>query len=160
LDHQSITLLQDWIHPKRQDEVTNELVENLQQLTPKQSLHAITELKNQKTYILGKGGNQLDIPLVLQNPRNNQSISTNGLLDSGCTGSCIHEDFIRQHQILTENIPRPIPIYNADGMINTNGSVSQTAKLELTIGDHKETKVFGVTNLSKSKIFLGYEWLK
>jgi hypothetical protein len=45
-------------------------------------------------------------------------------------------------------------------MINTNGSVSQTAKLKFTIGNHKETKIFGVTNLGKSKIFLGYEWLK
>jgi hypothetical protein len=114
-DHQSIALLHDWTHPKRQDEITNELVENLQQLTPKQSLHAIAELKDQKTYILGKGGNQLDIPLILQNPQNNQLILTNGLLDSGCTGSCIHEDFIRQHQIPTENLPRLIPIYNADG---------------------------------------------
>jgi hypothetical protein len=28
------------------------------------------------------------------------------------------------------------------------------------IGDHKETKTFGIMNLSKSKVFLGYEWLK
>jgi hypothetical protein len=38
-------------------------------------------------------------------------------------------------------------------MINTNGSVSQTAKLKLTIGNHKETKIFGVTNLSKKARF-------
>jgi hypothetical protein len=93
-DHRLITLLCDWTHPKQQAEVTDKLVENLQQLTPEQSLCTISELKDQKTYILGKGGNQLDIPLVLQNPWNNQLILTNGLLDSGCTGLCIHEDFI------------------------------------------------------------------
>ncbi|KIJ11492.1 hypothetical protein PAXINDRAFT_41819, partial [Paxillus involutus ATCC 200175] len=55
---------------------------------------------------------------------------------------------------------RPIPVYNADGTLNQGGLITHYATLRMTIGHHSERITFGVTNLGKSELFLGHEWLK
>ncbi|PFH46400.1 hypothetical protein AMATHDRAFT_104902, partial [Amanita thiersii Skay4041] len=47
-----------------------------------------------------------------------------------------------------------------DGTLNVGGSLTHTVKLRVKIGDHKETMDFGISNLSKHEIFLGFDWLK
>ena len=43
----------------------------------------------------GRGGQrQLDVPLILTNPENGQKADIIGMMDTGCTGSCIHRDLV------------------------------------------------------------------
>ena len=82
------------------------------------------------------------------------------LIDSGCMGSCINEDFVRKHNLNTTKLPKSIPVFNADGSSNITGRLTHTIQLQVVIGDHKEIMEFGVSNLGTSDIFLGHDWLR
>ncbi|PFH52887.1 hypothetical protein AMATHDRAFT_100132, partial [Amanita thiersii Skay4041] len=62
----------------------------------------------------------------------------------------------------TTPLPRPIPVYNADGTVRIcpRGSLTHTVKLRMRIRDHEEVMDFGVSKLSKHEIFLGFDWLR
>ena len=82
------------------------------------------------------------------------------LLDSGCTGTTMDQQFAKEKGLETHKLPRPIPVYNADGSINQAGSITEFAIVELTIDDHKEQIAMGLSQLSTHAIFLGYDWLQ
>lgn len=79
------------------------------------------------------------------------------LLDSDCMGSCIDEVLVIKEKL--RNLPRPIPIYNADGTRNISGSMSKIVTLHMMIDDHHELLDLAVTNLGKPQVFIGFEWL-
>jgi hypothetical protein len=81
------------------------------------------------------------------------------LIDSGCEGSCIDRTFVETNRIPTIKLPRPIPIYNANGQPNSDGPISELAIVFLTCGTHTERIELGVTHLGREKIFLGHDWL-
>lgn len=60
----------------------------------------------------------------------------------------------------TKKLPRPIPVYNADNTLNTDGPISEYVELRMQIKDHNEIIQLAVTNLGKSDLFIGHEWLK
>ncbi|EGO20325.1 hypothetical protein SERLADRAFT_352231 [Serpula lacrymans var. lacrymans S7.9] len=60
------------------------------------------------------------------------------LLDSGCTGSCIDSRFVEEQGYERQRIPRPIPVYNADGTFNRDESIKEFIKLLVEINDHDE----------------------
>ena len=80
-------------------------------------------------------------------------------MDSGCTGSSIDSGFVQAKGLNTHPLPRPIPVYNADRTLNKGGATTHYVTLRLTIGTHSEWITLGVTNLGKSDLFLGHEWL-
>ena len=57
-------------------------------------------------------------------------------------------------------LPFPITCYNADGTTNKNSSVTEVARMNLTIGNHQELIQLLVTNLGNHDLFLGYDWLQ
>jgi len=83
-----------------------------------------------------------------------------GLVDSGCTGSSIDSGFVNAKGLNAQPLPRPIPVYNADGTLNNGGLITHTITLRMVIGKHSERITLGVTNLGKSDLFLGHEWLR
>ena len=83
----------------------------------------------------------------------NHSHETQALLDSGCTGSCISRSFVETHSINTQKLIRPIPVYNADG------AITETVELRIIVQDHVERMQFAVTDLGKTNIFIGHDWL-
>ena len=82
------------------------------------------------------------------------------LLDSGCTGSCIDREFFRENNIQTRKVPLPIPVYNADGSLNEGGPITEFIEVRMVIQDHTKQIHLVVTNLGKTKLFIGHEWLK
>ena len=82
------------------------------------------------------------------------------LLDSGCTGTTMDQQFAKEKGLETHKLPRPIPVYNVDGSIDQAGSITEFAIVELTINDHKEQIAMGLSQLSTHAIFLGYDWLQ
>ena len=54
---------------------------------------------------------------------------------------------------------QPIAIFNADGTPNIGGSLTHYVVVRIQIGDHAEHIPLFITNLRKSDLFLGHEWL-
>src|SRR3984957_12295685 len=90
-----------WVHPKRQPEVSQQTATELNELSDEDVVTALYELRQPKKIIRGKGGNQMTIPIHLQTLDGNQNFRVDALLDSGSTGSCISERFIRENNIPT-----------------------------------------------------------
>lgn len=102
----------------------------------------------------------MDVKLQLTMLDTKQSHSVTALLDTGCTGSTIDSNFVKRNCINTQRLYAPIPVYNADGTHNTGGPITDYVELHVKVQDHTEQLMVAVTDLGKSKIFLGYDWLK
>ena len=53
-----------------------------------------------------------------------------------------------------------MPVHNADGTLNKNGSITDYVFLRLSVGDHTEQLKFAVADLGTHDLFIGHEWLK
>ena len=116
--------LRQWMNYKRHQEIDDELVNHLRTLNKEQLKEAIKELGGQKRYVRGSKGNQLAVPVILQTEDMVKQFTVTGLIDSGCTGSCIDVDLIKQHNIPTKKLKVPLPVYNADGSLNSMGKIT------------------------------------
>ncbi|KAI9457151.1 hypothetical protein HD554DRAFT_2030177 [Boletus coccyginus] len=58
------------------------------------------------------------------------------------------------------NLPIPIPIYNANGIKNMNGVITEFTVVEFHIGNYSESLALAITHLSMHILFLGHNWLK
>ena len=55
---------------------------------------------------------------------------------------------------------KPIPVFNLDGSQNIGGKLTHVVQLKINIEGHEEIMDLGVSNLGKSNIFLGHDWLQ
>ncbi|KAI0331895.1 hypothetical protein GY45DRAFT_1247969, partial [Cubamyces sp. BRFM 1775] len=101
----------------------------------------------------------MDLNLTIHIPEAGRSFDATALLDTGSTASCMHRDFAMRHAIDLQTLENPIEVYNADGTVNVGGRITQRAEVAVQIGDHRERMSFLITNLGKSDIFLGHEWI-
>jgi transposase InsO family protein len=147
------------VHARRQPEATEEVLLELNQLSLEDAAGAIQELRSPKRFIRGNG-NSLTVGVDLTALDDQRQFSLKALVDSGCTGSSIDSGFVRAKGLNAQPLPRPIPVYNADGTLNKGGSITHFVTLQMTIGKHSERITFGVTDLGKSDLFLGHEWLQ
>ena len=152
--------LKTYTKRNRREEVTPQLVKELNESTEEQALWYIKNLHEKSKIIYATGKHQMDLKGVITTMDTNEKINVTTLLDSGCTGSCISKDFVEKNRINTVEIARPIRVYNADGTRNESGSITRVARVKLTIGPHTEIIELGVSSLGKTDIFLGHDWLK
>ncbi|KAL5512271.1 hypothetical protein ACEPAG_3556 [Sanghuangporus baumii] len=87
-------------------------------------------------------------------------IDAHALIDSGCTGSCIDEGFVRRYGFRTQKYIRPRPVFNADGTSNESGLIKEYVIVRMIFGKHEEEIRLAVTSLASSNIFLGHDWLR
>ena len=152
--------LNTFVHESRRPEVTNELVEQIRDMTMTKTHIILRELQHKPRYIhQSYNKNTLDVNASILTD-NGKILSTKALIDSGCTGSSIEASFVEQHHIPVHQLPRKIPVYNADGTLNSRGTISSFVMVELTIDDHIEQITLAITDLGTHKIYLGYDWLK
>jgi len=151
----AMTALRLWTNPKRIKEASESTMMEINALDPYRALQAVIELQEPKRYVQSRGTTkqQLKVATTVTIIQDRRSFTATSLIDCGCTGSCIDRGFVTAKCIPTDKLPRPIPIYNADGSFNSASSISDTVTLEITIGEHKEKRTFGVTNLGKGEIF-------
>ena len=57
-------------------------------------------------------------------------------------------------------MPLAIPVYNANGTLNKNGSIKEFATLQLAINNHYECIDLAIIELGDTDLFLGHDWLK
>ena len=152
--------LNTFVHESRRPEVTNKLVEQIRDMTMAETHIVLRELQHKPRYIhQSYNKNTLDVNASILTD-DGKILSTKALIDSGCMGSSIEASFVEQHHIPVHQLPRKIPVYNADGTPNSRGAISSFVMVELTIDDHIEQITLAITDLGTHKIYLGYDWLK
>ena len=67
---------------------------------------------------------------------------------------------MNNNEIRTRKTMIPVPVHNADGTLNMNGSITNYIFLRLSVGDHMEQLEFAVADLGTHDLFIGHEWLK
>ena len=156
----AIPLLRIWSHNRRFREINSVTVRQLNDLPMDKAVQAVKELKEPRIFVRGSRGSKLTMQSTILTLDTREENTAEVLLDSGCEGSCIDIKYVRDHGLSTTPLPRPIPVYNADGQLNVDGPISEMITLQLRIDNHIERIDLGVTNLGKGQIFLGHDWLK
>ena len=129
----------------------------LWELDHNDAIIAIKSLKSHKKFVRGTKGQDLKLSIIVENIENDNRIKANALLDSGATGSCINREFVERHQLPIQKLPIKMPVYNADGTLNADGSIEGYTQLQMFVEDHSEQIELAVTNLGNTDIFLGLD---
>jgi len=89
--------------------------------------------------------------------KNGKKLEVKALVDSGCTYTEIDEQLVKDKKIPTKPINFSFKVFNADG--TKNGEVTKVAPLEIEIDRHTEQLEAAVTDLDRTDMFLGHDWL-
>jgi len=89
--------------------------------------------------------------------KNRKKLKVKALVDSGCTHTGIDEQLVKEKRIQTKAIDFSFEVFNTDG--TKNGEVTKVVPLEVEINGHKETLEAAVTDLNRTDMFLGHDWL-
>ena len=157
---ESLATLRHWMPASRRNEISDILIRKVNTLSDEKAIEAIKDLKKPKQFVKGREGHQLTIPIQLTTTTTHKVFATRALVDSGCVGSCIDRDFVEKYDLKIHPTALPIPVYNADGSRNVDGSITGFVTVRLKIGDHAEVISLAVTKVDSADIFLGHDWLK
>ena len=89
--------------------------------------------------------------------KNGKKLEIKTLVDSECTHIGIDEQLVKDKKIPTKPINFSFKVFNADG--TKNGEVTKVAPLEIEIDRYTEQLEAAVTDLDRTYIFLGHDWL-
>ena len=118
---------------------------------------AVRTLKKPICFVKGGKRKQLTLLVIVIRLDNNSQTNTWALVDSGCTGFCINQQFIVNHKIPTKWMPLTILVYNIDSTLNKNESIREFAILQLAINDYYKCINLAVTELRDTDLFLGHD---
>src|SRR5204863_4684252 len=100
-----------------------------------------------------------DVDIVLRTLDTRETLPTPGLLDCGCSSTCIDRKFVMEKKINVRKLDKPLPVTNADGSSNIIGSITEYVLLHMKIREHEELWTFLVSDLGDSSVFIGLDWL-
>src|SRR6266516_4392809 len=143
--------------------IEQEKVLDLPTLTlPNRKRHPKWERRLPSHYVIGStpGERSLELPVEIQTTDTGQRVQSPALLDCGATGLFADTAFVREKGFTTRTLQRPVPVKNVDGSPNEAGSIKEVVDLVLRFKDHSERALFGVTNLGKQNLILGFPWLR
>ena len=89
--------------------------------------------------------------------KNGKDLKVKVLVDSGCTHTGIDEQLVKDKRIQTKKIDFSFEVFNTDR--TKNREVTKVAPLEIEINGYKETLEAVVTDLDRTDMFLGHDWL-
>ena len=121
---QALADLTTYTKKGKRKELTEDVIRELKGMTQEDAVWYINLLHSEPKRVIATGKHQMDLKGSIQRTDTGEQISIKALLDSGCTGSCIDETFVDKHGIETRELPKPIPVYNANGTPNANGMVT------------------------------------
>ena len=121
----------------------------------------ISHVNSQNKYIIlnrqtSEGKRELNIQAAIKT-KNGKELKVKALVDSRCTYTGINEQLVKDKRIQTKKIDFSFEVFNADG--TKNREVTKVAPLEIKINGHKETLEAAVTDLDRTDMFLGHDWL-
>jgi len=89
--------------------------------------------------------------------RNSKNLKVKALVDSGCTHMEIDKQLVKEKRIQTKLIKFSFEVFNVDGM--KNREVTKVAPLKIKINSYKEQLEVAITDLNRTDMFLGHDWL-
>ena len=102
----------------------------------------------------------LSLPLTITTIDTHESLGLNALINSGATGSFIDESLVLSWGWNTVPLQKEIPVFNIDTTPNSAGRIRSTIDLIISHRGYWEWRTFCITNLGKTQLILGYDWLK
>ncbi len=108
-DNAARTAFAVWIHKDKGTEMTNELLDELR-LGGENARERLYELRNLPVIVYSQESskNNFLVDIILNPVTGTKTLSTKGLLDSGCMSSAINRSFIKKHHLETRRINVPI----------------------------------------------------
>ena len=89
----------------------------------------------------------------------NCPLAMKALIDCGATGEFNDHEFVQAHELQTYQLPCPIGLYNADGLPNEIGKITEMINLVVQHKGHKSRSKFYVLSIGHKAIILGHTWL-
>ena len=89
--------------------------------------------------------------------KNGKKLKVKALVDSRCMYTGIDKQLVKDKRIQTKPINFSFEVFNANG--TKNREMTKVIPLETKINRHKETLEAAVTDLDRTDMFLGYDWL-
>ena len=108
---------------------------------------------------MGEVSTSLNLEVEIETTNTADKKSIIALLDSGCTGVCIDWEYAKSEWFNLKKLSQPIPVYNVDGTLNSDGSITEVVSLILRYKNHLERTTFFVSGLGGWKLILGHSWL-
>jgi hypothetical protein len=136
-----MTIVQQWTHPHRQAEVTEEILEGLMTMYPPDALDTLDALKEPSAYVQAMNRNSMVLPVTLQELNNLQGCTITGLIDSGPQVGLSTNAWWRKEA----------SVYDANRMLNWRGQITHIACLHSTVQDHTEVFPFAITDTLTGK---------
>jgi hypothetical protein len=149
-------MLLKWVHPQRRLELDEEAIVLIATSTDDEALEALKELCNWRTFWWGNG-HSLTLPVLVEADSHHH---LEGLVDSGCEGSCINWDVVKRLGLKTKKLTWTILVFNADGHPNTGGPVTEIMQLNIEVAGWPEWSILTVVDQGGGEIFLGHDWLQ
>jgi len=124
-------------------------------------LENISHINSQNKYIIpnrqtSESKKELNVQANVKT-KNRKQLKVKALVDSGCTHTGIDEQLVKDKRIQTKPINFSFEVFNADG--TKNREMTKVVPLEIEINGHKETLEAAVTDLDRTDMFLGHDWL-
>jgi hypothetical protein len=85
-----------------------------------------------------------------------QVVEEQVLLDSGASENLINKETWETLRTKAFTLPKPVTIYNLDGMENTQGRISQYCWLKVRQGDKEYAMRFFIARMEKDHLILGH----
>ena len=88
------------------------------------------EMKLPAKLVIGSLGDEetaqsLNLKVSLETTDTGKTKSVDALLDSGATGMFISQDYVKTHQLTTQSLANPIPVFNVDSTPNKASSITE-----------------------------------
>src|SRR5271168_4317646 len=102
----------------------------------------------------------VSIPIVLKTIRENETIETKVLLDTGAEGLFMDKNYAEKHDIFLQKLPNPITPSNIDRTLKHAGQITHFTWIQAKIGKRKLLEKLWITNLGSSDVIFGFPWFK
>ena len=89
--------------------------------------------------------------------KNRKKLKVKTLVDSRCTYTGINKQLVKDKRIQMRPINFSFEVFNIDGM--KNREVTRVVPLEIKINGYKEQLEATVTDLNRTDMYLGHDWL-
>ena len=96
------------------------------------------------------------IPIQVDMVNSNCPLAMKALIDCNVMGGFIDHEFVQAHKLQTYHLLRPIGLYNADGLPNEIGKITEAIDLIIQCKGHKSWSKFYISSVSHNVIILGH----
>jgi hypothetical protein len=102
--------------------------------------------------------NHFYVLIMLQGAHRSKSIEA--MLDSGAQGCFMHLRFVKENNVTTIALKKPINLGNIDGSPNCSGSITHYTILKVLVDGHLTQSLFHIANIGSEDAILGIDWLQ